>query len=64
MLQEAVQYGSFEDILREAGISQEEYNAEEEQEEPLFLFFYLRPARLMTPRGEHFSTLKCNTVLC
>jgi hypothetical protein len=30
MLQEVVQYGSFEDILREAGISQEEYNAEEE----------------------------------
>lgn len=29
MLQEALQYGSFEDILREADISQEEFNEEE-----------------------------------
>jgi hypothetical protein len=29
MLQEALQYGSFEDVLREAGISQEEFNEEE-----------------------------------
>lgn len=28
MLQEALQYGSLEDILREAGISQEEFNEE------------------------------------
>jgi hypothetical protein len=29
MLQEALQYGSLEDILRELGISQEEFNEEE-----------------------------------
>lgn len=28
MLQEALQYGSLKDILREAGISQEEFNEE------------------------------------
>lgn len=32
MLEYAIQYGSLEDILREAGISQEEFNEVEEQE--------------------------------
>lgn len=32
MLEYAIQYGSFEDILNEAGISQEEFNEVMEQE--------------------------------
>lgn len=40
MLQEALQYGSLEDILREAGISQEEFNEEEQRDLLLYFFTY------------------------
>lgn len=40
MLQEALQYGSLEDILREAGISQEEFNEEGQSDLLLFFFTY------------------------
>ena len=42
MLQEALQYGNLEDILKEAGISQEEFN-EEEQHDLLLYFFTCGP---------------------
>jgi hypothetical protein len=32
MLEDAIRYGSLEDILKEAGISQEEFNEAMEQE--------------------------------
>jgi hypothetical protein len=32
MLEDAIRYGSLEDILKEAGISQEEFNEATEQE--------------------------------